>query len=240
MDLANISDYCKRHCLRINPPKSSALIFTPRRMYTDIKERISLNLNDAVIPIVDYSKNLGVIIDSNLKFDRHCTNTAKAAYNNNCLRLLYSSRHIVNFKTRKKLVENLVLPKFSYSMVLYYAYLDCLMKYRMQKLQNKIRNLGWLPLNLQYKYLLSTLVHSILATNKPAYRVNRLIPRRDIIFRNLRHSHLLAIPSHNTSLFQKYFTYNAVKHYNNINQDHKSRNILLFKKYIRSELSKTS
>nr|CAH7769964.1 unnamed protein product [Callosobruchus chinensis] len=134
MDLMNISDYCKRHCLRINPSKASALIFTPTRMYTDIKERISLTLNGAVIPIVDYSKNLGVTIDSNLKFDRHCTNTAKAAYT--CLRILYSSRHILNFKTRKKLVEHSVLSKFNYSMVLYHPYLDCLMKYRMQKLQN--------------------------------------------------------------------------------------------------------
>nr|CAH7720765.1 unnamed protein product [Callosobruchus chinensis] len=58
MELVNISDYCKRHCLRINPSKSSALIFTPRRMYTNIKEIISLYLNGAVIPIVDYSKNL--------------------------------------------------------------------------------------------------------------------------------------------------------------------------------------
>nr|CAH7759109.1 unnamed protein product [Callosobruchus chinensis] len=163
MDFVNISDYRKRHCLRINPSKLSALIFTPRRMCTDIKERISLNLDGAVIPIVDYLKNLGVTIDSNLKFDRHRTNTAKAAYT--CLRLLYSSQHILNFKTRKKLVESLVLSKFNYSMVLYYPYLDCFMKYRMQKLQNnccgfvfglrkydrvssKIRNLGWLPLNL--------------------------------------------------------------------------------------------
>nr|CAH7762310.1 unnamed protein product [Callosobruchus chinensis] len=58
VDLANISDYCKRHCLKVNP--TNIMLFCPKELYVHINERVSLTLDDVNIPFVEHVKNLGI------------------------------------------------------------------------------------------------------------------------------------------------------------------------------------
>nr|CAH7746795.1 unnamed protein product [Callosobruchus chinensis] len=251
VDLANISDYCKRHCLKVNPTKSNTMLFCPKELYVHINERVSLTLDDVNIPFVEHVKNLGITLDVRLRFTEHLNRLSRMTYLR--LRSLYANRHILNFKTRKKLVESLVMSVLFNSITIYYPCLDSVAKYRLQKIQNsccrfvyglrkyshvtsKIKELQWLRLEYQYEYFLLAYVHRILKTNLPAYLHDKLTYRGDIISRSLRHNNRLEIPIHRTSLFQRSFTYNAVTLYNKVSQSSKNCEISSFKKVIKRQL----
>ncbi|CAH1986946.1 unnamed protein product [Acanthoscelides obtectus] len=91
------------------------------------------------------------------------------------LKLLYTNRYILNFKTRKKLAETLVLSLINYSIAVYFPCLDYVTRYRVQKIQNsccrfvcglrkfshvskKINELRWLRVDQLFTYNLLILL----------------------------------------------------------------------------------
>nr|CAH7717665.1 unnamed protein product [Callosobruchus chinensis]CAH7730660.1 unnamed protein product [Callosobruchus chinensis] len=251
LDLANVSDYCKRHCLRINPSKCTSIPCTSKYMDYNVSDRISLSIDNTRILFSDSVRNLGVIFDCNLRFHLHINSLIKSTYMK--MKLLYSNRHILNFKTRKKLCETLILSVLSHSLVIYYPCLDSVNKSKLQKLQNnccrfifglrkyssvssKIRELKWLRVNDLFTYLLVTLVHRVIKSGKPTYLLDKLIPRRDQISRILRHNDLFSTPSHNSTLYERSFTNNAVKLFNSLPARYKCLSQHTFKKNVKSQL----
>nr|CAI5860341.1 unnamed protein product [Callosobruchus analis] len=130
-DLEGISNYCSKHNLSINPCKSKLIIYSSRAHKNNVLDKILVNIGgDTVLP-VDSAKNLGLIIDDNLKFTSHVNGLVSQCYAT--LRVLYCNKDILCRATRREICQSLVISKITYCLIVYYPYLDYHNKYRIQR-----------------------------------------------------------------------------------------------------------
>lgn len=242
-DLNILTNYCENHVLQINTLKTNAMLFCGKSVYEYLKSNVHIYINNEEIIFVDSVKNLGLIFDKDFKFTNHVSMLIKKSYIS--LRLLFSNKNIINFKIRKKLCECIVLSVFNYCNMIYYPCLDLRDRNRLQKIQNtccrliyglrkydhisaKIKEIKWLKVTYIYQFHLLKFVHRLLLTSTPSYLRNKLKHRSQIHNLNIRQTHTLTMPQHNTAMFEKSFSYNAVKHYNWLDQSFKVYSVTTF------------
>ena len=85
-DLRNISDYCSKNRLKLNPSKCSAMIFGK---YCDVST-LNFMLDNSRIEIVDKVKYLGFTVDNQLNFNEHLLNLSKKIKSCNAALLRFS------------------------------------------------------------------------------------------------------------------------------------------------------
>nr|CAH7757971.1 unnamed protein product [Callosobruchus chinensis] len=248
-DLETIYKFSTEHNLKLNPDKSTVILFAKENILTQLKTELKLKINGTALNYGSISKNLGLLVDENLRFKEHVSVLLKKAYTR--LRLLYNSKHILNLSLKKKLCECLVLSIFQYAFTVYFPCLDQITAHRIQKIQNsccrfifsirkydhvsaKIMELKWLKMNQRFKYNLLTFVHKILCTSIPSYLREKLIFRENIHEVNIRHYQMLTMPLHSTAIFNRSFTYNSILLYNSLPLKYKKLSVSSFHKEIYS------
>jgi hypothetical protein len=65
-NLNTLSKKCEKQCLKLNPRKTQAMLFGPKKTCDVICDQIKLNINDNDIETVSQAKDLGVIIHNDL------------------------------------------------------------------------------------------------------------------------------------------------------------------------------
>ena len=250
-DLNIIANKSQQMNLKLNGNKCSVICFARKKDQETIDKKIKISLNNDQLKLVNTVKNLGLIIDSDLRFKNHVSGIIKKSYV--ALKLLYSNYQILNFKLRKKLCETLVLPFLHYCLVIYYPCLDQITKYRLQKIQNnccrfifklkkydhvtvKIKELAWLKIEKLYQYHLAVFTYRMFSTSTPSYLRDKFHSRRSTynINTNLRHSFKLSMPKFYTSIFQRSLTHNIVKLYNSVDLFQENVSVNNFRKKIKS------
>ena len=230
-DLAGVLRFSVDHGLRINPSKTLCVVFGPGRCREHVVEGLDLSVDGVNITFKDTVKNLGVHLDSTLRFREHVTVLVRRAYAS--LRLLYSHRSILTVSLKRQLCEALVLSHLNYCDVLYGSFLDTVSVGRLQRVQNsclryifgirrnahishKLLELNWL--NMGDRRYIHTLVFyfKILKFRIPLYLYNRIIFRGDIHNVATRNRVLIQIPRHRTQLFKRTYSYRLAVHYNEI------------------------
>lgn len=247
-DLQTIMEVSSAHNLRLNPSKSSAILFGSRSKILRVNNSLNLRLGDSEVPIVSEAKNLGLWIDSSLRFSKHVSYLCQVSFN--LLRQLYPSRSILPTKLKLTICESLIFSKLSYCDVVYGPALTKFDETRLQRIQNAcvrfaygIRKYdhiskaftatGWPCLvDLRKKHLLC-LVHKILTTRKPEYLFKFF---KYFGSRHTRNDKILVIPRHSTSLFKRSFPYIGSKLYNLVPLRFKDYSIINFKKKIKENL----
>lgn len=243
-DISRLVKAAENHSLFINAEKSSLVIFGAKNKIEDISNNISISVNTHRLHNTKEAKNLGLIIDQSFRFKTQVNNMIKKAYSN--LKLLYSSRHLLNQKLKILLCESLVLSQFNYADVLYHFCIDQNDSYRIQKIQNaclrfiygirrfnhvshKLQDTQWL--NMKKRRILHVLCfyHKLILLKSPKYLFNKIRYRTDVHNLNVRHKGLLSMPRHTTSLYQRSFSFNIVQHYNKLNDEFKTMSLNLFK-----------
>ena len=241
-DLDIINNFSLSHNLTINPKKSFFMLFGNH--ITELSANIFFTINNELIPYTDCTKNLGLIIDSKLKFIQHVNHLLKKSYY--ILKLLYANRKELSFNIRKKLCESLVFSIFNYGNIVYGPCLDAITTNKIQKVQrscgrfvfglrkydsvsSKLKILRWLPMAQQWEMHLLSFTHRLLLSGTPAYLRRKLTYRSEHHSVPIRYSDLLNIPKHRTVFYQRSFSYAAVKLYNNIDSLIKKYNPLTFK-----------
>lgn len=116
-DLMSIYNYSVSHNLILNPSKSAVILFCSKNYYSHLTSNMTIKINNENIPHKKEVKNLGVVFDCRLGFDQHVNNLLKKSYLR--LKLLYSSKHILNYDIKKKLCETTVLPIFYFYLTTY-------------------------------------------------------------------------------------------------------------------------
>nr|CAH7735330.1 unnamed protein product [Callosobruchus chinensis] len=109
--------------------KTKVIIFSPRKQYEEVSGKIKIKIN-----AVSQAKNLGVTIDSKLRYKTHVSNCIQKAYNN--LRQLYPVRHFLSIQLKAQLCNSLVLSHFTHASPVYGTSIDTADHYRIQKVQN--------------------------------------------------------------------------------------------------------
>lgn len=249
-DLAVISEYATTHNLKLNASKSYFMLFGSSKHISSVPVDFSLSINNENIPYTKKCKNLGVLLDSDLRFVDHVNNLIRKGYY--VLRLLYANKHVLNFNLKKRLCELLVFSIFSYADIVYGPCIDSVTRNRIQKIQNSccrlvfglrkfdrvtnnLKILRWLPMQQIWEVHLVTFVHRLLFTHTPSYLHEKLESRTNLHNVNIRHSKKLSIPKHTTAMFQRSFSYVSVKKYNEINDELKKLACATFKCKVREK-----
>lgn len=145
--------------------------------------------------------------------------------------MIYAHRRYLNQSIRKLLSESLVLSRFSYCDVVYGHLLTKSDQSRIQKIQNfccrfvfslrkyshvsnKITELKWLSMANRTKYHFCFYLYKLMKYKIPLALYEKLMTRSSLHTLEVRNKHHLHLPRHRSAVFQRSFTYQAVKFYN--------------------------
>lgn len=229
-DLDKLVITAKKHCLKINASKSTCLIFGKNKSRSKIHDNVRIYIDNELVPISNFARNLGLILDSHLRFKEHVTKLIQGAF---CkLKVLYSSKDILNKKLKLMLCDSLILSTFNFCDVVYGSCLDSVDIRRIQKVQNaclrfiygirrfesvshKLLEANWLNMCNRRLVHSHCIYHKIIYTKLPGYLYERLTFRTDVHNVNIRNRGLLTPPLHKYEMFKRSFSYNIYKLYNN-------------------------
>ena len=230
-DLEKIYSISLKHSLILNPKKCICVLFGRQLDRQKIQEHILITINNINIPLKNEVKNLGVIMDSSLNFEKHVTTCIKSAITK--LKILYNSKDILNKQLKIKLCDSLILSVFNYADVVYGPCITAENSYRIQKIQNcclrfihgiskrqhishKLSETKWANMEGRRLLHISTLYHKIIMSKKPSYLYSKITFRTDVHNINVRYKGTLTPPIHKTALFESSFTYHITKIYNSL------------------------
>lgn len=233
-DLGIIYEYSISHNLKLNSTKTCVMLFGNPMRVGEMKHTFQLHLNQDLLPITESCRNLGLVMDCQLKYVSHVDSLIRKAYMR--LKLLYGNRHAFDYNLRKYLCEALVLSLFNYADLVYRPCLDSVTKRRIQVAQNAccrfifglrkydhvsnyLKVLQWLPMDTIWVFHLLTFVFGLLHSNQPEYLRNKLTYRTTMHTVSLRDQGLLNIPKHSTSKYRESFSYTSVSFFNRLPQE---------------------
>ena len=235
--------------LKLNPSKSSVIIFGNQTQIEVVKNNIEIKLNNATLPFVDSCKSLGLILDSRLRFKDHVKSKLRVAYG--LLKLIFGQRHYLSVDSRKMLSNALVLSQFNHCSAVYYPCLDSSDRCRIQKVQNAclrmiygvrrrdhitpyLKESKWL--NNTFKLHMSYFYFKIIRNKLPVYQYVKASLRSNIHSRNMHRRGLLTVPRHRKELFKRSFSYNIATLLNSSNVVDWNISNLSFKHLVKQHL----
>ncbi|KAL0868740.1 hypothetical protein ABMA27_008175 [Loxostege sticticalis] len=203
-DLESISTWCNSNCLTINPNKSQFMVIGSPKNIAKLKDiNTAILINGQPITRVDTAKNLGLVIDSNLKFERHIAECARNSFYR--LKLLHKIRPYLSERIRITLCEALVLSRLNYCDTVYGPCLLSRTSRLIQRVQNScarfcftvpprshitpyLNDANMLKMEARRKLHLTTMLFGVITTMKPKYLYLKLewarhhsrYPRREL------------------------------------------------------------
>lgn len=134
-DLDAIADWSRSHALVLNPKKSVFIIMgTPHQVRSIAGYAPAVRVGSDSVPREDCVRNLGLIMDENLRFERHVLSKIGVCFAS--LRTLYKLRPFLSEDIRLSLCNSLVLSHLQYCDVVYGPCLFQKTALRIQKVQN--------------------------------------------------------------------------------------------------------
>ena len=130
-DLKIIEDWLLSNKLSLNTLKTYAMKFSIGKG-ENIK-KLSLQLNDTIIPLVTHTKFLGVTIDEDLNWSKHINNIiSKISINKN---LIGRTRNILNSQAKKCIYYSHIYSHISYANTIWSSSLSCKQKKAINTIQ---------------------------------------------------------------------------------------------------------
>ena len=169
--MERVNKYFSDNGLKVNSDKTQFIFIGSRAFIDRIPEDIKIKVGNTELSPKDSAKNLGVILDSHLSFEKHVDYVCTKA--NGLLFFLMRNKDMFDNETRKIVVEALVISLFTYCSLIWGACTTSI-RNKLQKVQNFaakvsvgygrkhdhatpfIKKLDWLKINemLQYHELL--------------------------------------------------------------------------------------
>nr|CAH7728998.1 unnamed protein product [Callosobruchus chinensis] len=246
-DLKQISDIAKMHSLNINPKKSTALLFAKKTSRKSLADRINICIDGEPIHIFEQAKNLGLVVDQDLRFRAHISRKIQISYA--ALNLLYPHRKYLSVEIKKMLCDTLVLSQFNFCSPVFAPCLDKDSMRRIQRVQNsciryiygirkydrvshKLKDLDWLCMDSRFQLHALCLFHNLVTSKTPPYLYNKICFCSDVHTVDTRNKNLITAPCHKTKLFERSFKFNIYKLYNSIPSRAKCLSIAGFKEFV--------
>lgn len=233
-DLNAIYDWAKKNSLILNPLKSKFLVLGTK---AQIDKAISCNpklvVDGVDIPKVTEARNLGLILDSEMRFVTHINEKIKSAFYK--LKVMYNIRNYLSEEVRLLLCDSLVLSPFSYCNIVYGPRLWTKTENSIQRVQNAClrfcfkfpRREHVTPFLVKHNMLnmkarrelhLACTTQKVIWNKLPEYLFEKLIWIKDMHYANTRSKTLnkLLISKHKTVGYKGSFKYSASKIWNNL------------------------
>lgn len=177
----------------------------------------------------DSARNLGLVMDSGLRFKDHVNYKLRQGYST--IKLIYSHRQYLERGVRAMLCDSLVLSLFNFCDSVYGPCLDDRDKRRIQKIQNsclrlifgirrrqrishKLVDLKWLNMFNRRRLHTVCFFYKLLKYRTPPYLTNKVVYRTDVHNLNIRRKSLITIPAHRKETFKRSFSYNIASYIN--------------------------
>ena len=189
-------------------------------------------------------KDLGVTLDSHLKYDTHITELVSSCLSKLCQ--INRVRHLLDRETLSLIIHSLVLSKIFYCSVVWsntaaknveklqlvqnFAARIITGKSKFDHISPILQELGWMTVHNRLIYRDTLQIYKCLNDLSPRYLGELFKQRASVHQYSTRQTHDLIIPKCQTSIGQKTFHYRAVKLWNNLDDKIKSiENIREFK-----------
>nr|CAH7768771.1 unnamed protein product [Callosobruchus chinensis] len=228
-DINKLLHFSEDHGLSINPSKSNLMLFG--RPINDDNQHIELKINNQLVRSTKVARNLGLMFDNALRFKSHVSGCIKGAYAS--LKTLHPHRHYLSRALKIMLCHTLVLSHFNFSDVVYGPCLsrdDSMRIERAQKscltfiygirrydrISHKLKDARWLNMQQRREIHAINLFHKVIYFRSPPYLFKKINFRTEVHNLNLRFRGYISPPYHNTTFFERSFSYNIYKLYNSI------------------------
>ena len=245
--------------LVVNGTKSSAMLISTPHVLKHNKNLIQVKVDDVVLPYNTSSKILGVVVDSNLKWDQHINHICKKV--NPKIGLIHRLRQMLPLQCLNMIYISLIQPHFDYCITIWGS---CAKKHIsiLQKLQNRaaramtgifdynqsvseiIRSLNWVKVEDRYKYFLAVLVYKCLHKEAPLLLTKRFLSldqRQDCYQTRAVTNGDLKVPHPNMSLYKSSLAYSGSTFWNSLPLTIRgSSSIFSFKFLVRNYLTSTN
>ncbi|KAK3082746.1 hypothetical protein FSP39_004177 [Pinctada imbricata] len=180
--LNDIRNRMKSNRLKLNEDKTELIVFAPKYRSNDFSE-FSISFGVDIIHQASHVKNLGVIFDKSLNFEKQCNSISRSCYIQ--LRNIGRVRPFLTEDEAKTLVHALVTSRLDYGNALLHNINSCLIN-KLQKVQNvaarivtrtkkrehitpALIELHWLPVFFRCQYKLIVYVFKALHGSTPVY-----------------------------------------------------------------------
>lgn len=231
-DLASIAEWSANNCLLLNPLKTKYIIFGSKHQLASLAPTQDVMLLGEPVERVYEARNLGLIMDSELRFEKHVTNCMRECFYR--LKVLYRMRPFLSTALRIQLTESLVLSKLNYMDMVIHPRLLAKTRKVLQRVQNAcarycfdipprahvtpfLNKNALLKMIHRRKLHLACLLFGVVKHGEPSYLHAKLS------WKPGRHSHgaracsaPLLTQRHATAAFRGSFRYAASKCWNNI------------------------
>ncbi|KAI8441229.1 hypothetical protein MSG28_014878 [Choristoneura fumiferana] len=188
-DLARIATWASNNSLLLNPTKTKYIVIGSKQQLSALRYTVDVKVLDKSIERVYEARNLGLLIDSELRYEKHIANTVQNCFYK--IKVLYKARAFLSEKLRIQLVESLVLSKLNYMDVVYGPRLLAKTKKLIQRVQNACSRFCFniplrahvtpflnkhimLKMHHRRKLHLACLLFDVLKHRAPMYLVNKL------------------------------------------------------------------
>lgn len=247
-DLKQIALWSRKNSLVLNPNKSKYLILGSKKQIDDIAAQ-SPDVNILGVPVIrtNEARNLGVIMDSELRFETHITECVRNCFYR--LKVLYRIRDCLDVDLRVNLSESLILSKLNYADIVYGPRLFARTEKLIQRVHNAcarfcfripprahvtpyINAAKLIKMSWRRHLHFAVLLFGVIKSRKPYYLFKKLHWFRDGNSYNTRAASalLLATPLHGSAAFRGSFRFAATKCWNDIPPPLRNiNNINLFK-----------
>jgi hypothetical protein len=229
--LDSVHGWLHSNKLSLNPSKTEYLLIgTPQQKSKILSS--SIHFSGTTISPTESTRNLGIIFDSNLSFDKQISAVCKSSFYQ--IRQLKQIRSSLDLNSAIILCNSLVSSKLDYCNSLYYGLPSSSIN-RLQRIQNALarvvypsvrrtdhitpilNKLHWLPISHRITFKIAVLTHKVLTFNEPSYLHDLLTPYKPST-RSLRSSdkNLLVVPNIKSVRGQRSFSFAAPTIWNSL------------------------
>lgn len=127
-DLQAIINWANINKLAPNPKKTQAIVFTKTG---SVIPQSDITFCGETVPLSNKVTNLGLLLDHNLRWSPHVNDVVMKTFN--ILRTFRRFAAVLSLPTRKKLVQAIVVPIFTYADVVYYPGLAANLKAQLHR-----------------------------------------------------------------------------------------------------------
>ena len=208
-DLDNIADFSVRNCLKLNNDKSNYIIIGSRQNLVKLSKTPVPPVKIANIPIErkNHVKNLGVIFDDTLSWDKHINKCVGTAYGK--FKQAFRFKKFLSQEAKLNISEMYILSQFNYCDSLFLN-ASQIFKNKIKKVQNNSlrfsldlrkfdpitthrKKLGLLDMDSRRIFYSLTLMHKIVKNIEPSYLCTRIKHTSEIHNYNTRNRQALTV-----------------------------------------------
>ncbi|XP_039450533.1 uncharacterized protein LOC120429543 [Culex pipiens pallens] len=158
-DLAAITNWANQNQLHPNPKKTQAIVFTKAG---SVQPHTDIVFSGEVVPLCEKVVNLGLQLDNNMTWKHQTNSVTQRVYNT--LRTFRRFAAVLSQPTRRKLVQAVIVPMFTYCDIVYYHGLSAALK---EQLHRCFKSAVRFVYNLRRRDTTAAVRHTLLGHDLP-------------------------------------------------------------------------